>query len=393
MYCRSSKSTAWHLAWLCTVVVHLGSAAEIVSRNPAIPSVCMNGAYDEAGECVCNPGFSKYKGNCFLTTVTSTCPPGSIMWQGFCRPQATPPVQDVIPAKETFIVVPPLRVPLPTPPLTDPLDPTLTEEDDPEDEDDDDGEGELNMPPTKDHHLNISFRKIVNNYNVINNATMHNTRNINNVIVHFTRKKHNGAVRTVVIRNNETSVYDEEASDSPPSNTTISTGDDDGKCDEQEQSNDDATITTEATPAKDLPCCKIVSPRVCRKQEDEWVCFHRKQYVCSKVCTAEVMYLRPRRPHYRHPWLVMPPMQNYSANFNPCRWGQCLRTDCSGCLQGRVRCHPMCYTYDCQKDNSCHFIDHELICKGRSSKICSLLLLDEKTIDLTRTNKTAPAKQ
>uniref|UniRef100_A0A182Q9X2 Uncharacterized protein n=1 Tax=Anopheles farauti TaxID=69004 RepID=A0A182Q9X2_9DIPT len=374
MFRRSSRCTAWYWILLCAVTVLLGNTAEIVSKT-VIPRLCLNGAYDSAGKCVCNAGFSEYQGNCFLTTTT--CPPGTILWRGRCTPHATAPIQDVIPAEEKFIVVPPIKVPLPLPPLPDPLDPTNAEDDEPEYEPGIDTNSKVNQPPPKDHNLNITFRRIVNNHNIIHNVTTTNAHNINNVTVYFGRKKNNGAVRTIVISNNETTVYEEQDSDCEFPTTT--------------ETNGNATATKVQQPEV-IPCCKIVSPRVCRKQKDEWVCFHRKEYVCSKACTADVMYLRPRRPLYRRPWLVMPPMPDYDAHFKSCRAGQCKQLDCSGCLNGWVKCHPMCYTYDCQEADNCHFIDQELICKGRSSKICDLLLLESKTIDLMQPNKTSPTK-
>uniref|UniRef100_A0A182W0Y4 Uncharacterized protein n=1 Tax=Anopheles minimus TaxID=112268 RepID=A0A182W0Y4_9DIPT len=336
-------------------------AADTTPEIVSIPRVCLNGAYNQAGQCVCNPGFSEYKGNCFRIQPSSTCPSNTVLHNGFCKSLYLPPIRNVVPAKEMYVAVPPLRVTLPLPEPEDPLDPTSAEE---ETTNEDDGENDhVTMQPIQDKYYNIGYRNIVNNHNVINNETTVIAHNVNNVIVHVTRKKADGTLRTVVIRNNETTVYEEESSTIRPNKT-----DDYGKENCTEES------TTTQAPIQDLPCCTIVSPRVCRKQTDEWVCFHRKQYVCSKVCTAKVMYLRTKKPSYQHPWLIMPPSRNPFARLNLCQGADCPRPDCSGCLQGRSRCHPMCYTYDCMMDDSCHFIDQELLCKDLPEHICSALL-------------------
>uniref|UniRef100_A0A182RBZ1 Uncharacterized protein n=1 Tax=Anopheles funestus TaxID=62324 RepID=A0A182RBZ1_ANOFN len=361
-------------SWIVVLLAQQGLAVETSPKSVSIPSVCLNGAYDNVGNCVCNPGFSEYKGNCFLTSVSSPCPSGSILWNGKCQPKALPPMQDIIPAKHTYVVVPPLRVSLLSPNQTDPLDPAFTEE---AASDDEEGEEDhVYMPPVRDHYFNVSYQKIVNNHNVINNDTTHNTHNVNNVVVHLTRKKPNGVIKTVVIRNNETTVYEEEPSEKHSTKTDVSKKED---CPEEP--------TTTQAPIENVTCCTIVSPRVCRKQTDEWVCFHRKQYVCSKFCTAKIMYLRPREPRYRDPWLIMPPMKNPFARLNLCHSGVCPRPDCSGCLRGRSQCHPMCYTYDCMQDDSCHYIDQKLICNDKPMQVCALL--DDEAIQPPQ-NQTKP---
>ncbi|XP_050070307.1 uncharacterized protein LOC126558349 [Anopheles maculipalpis] len=373
-------------SWIIIVTLfasHLNLAASSgnVPETVAIPNGCLNGAYNKAGTCVCNPGFREYQGNCVrASNARSICPPGSVMWNGICRSQILPPIQDVVPAQETYIVVPPLRVTLPIPQQPDPLDPTDTEESFPDDEDGEETGDPVYTPPIREQDFNITYKQIVNNHNVIHNETVHNTHNVNNVIVTISRKNLNGAFRTVVIRNNVTTVHEEPPREKQSNETDVSGSED---CTEK------PTTTTEEPSVQNLPCCTIVSPRVCQKQTDEWVCFHRKQYVCSKVCTAKVMYLRPRKPRYRHPWLIMPPMTNYYAYRDRCQKGQCPPPDCSGCLRGRTRCHPMCYTYDCMKDNSCTYIDQELICGEKSGQICALL--EDQTINLlVPQNQTKP---
>ncbi|KFB53482.1 hypothetical protein ZHAS_00021991 [Anopheles sinensis] len=340
--------------------------------------MCINGSFGRDGRCVCNPGYSEYRGNCFQQSVsvpvsTPDCPEGTYLWNGYCHYKVLPPIQDVVPPQEKLEVVPPLRIDIPIPELVDPLDPNYVTEQ-PEN---DDNEPEVIVPPGQGQSLKLNFEKIVSNNNVVNNETIVHTHNINNVVVHFSRRTPNGGFRTVVIRNNETTVHEDPGHDREkvtgeglgPKNTTA------GDCDE--------IFPTSTEPPRKLPCCTIVSPRVCHKQDDEWVCLHRKQYVCSTVCTADVMYLRPRRPTYRKPFLVMPPRPNPFARFKQCRFGRCPRLDCSGCINGRTQaCHPMCYTYDCMVDNSCRFIDKELNCPDPSNELC--VLLEEKTINLLK---------
>ncbi|XP_053667481.1 uncharacterized protein LOC128717833 [Anopheles marshallii] len=341
----------YHEIWIITVVlfVQQSHSVDIAPQSVSIPRVCLNGVKNELGNCVCKPGFGEYRGNCFQTTAPSTCPLSSNLWNGVCKPTYLPR-EEVIPAMQKYVVVPPLRVQ---------LDPVYTEQAVPDDEDGEDDN--VYTPSIQDQYFNVSYHKIVNNGNVIKNETTHHTKNVNNFIVHITRKKGNG-IRTVVIRNNETTVHEEE-----PSKNQTAIKDDDGS----EEFLEGAT-TTEA-PIANRSCCTIVSPRVCRKQSDEWVCFHRKQYVCSKVCTAKTMYLKPKKPYYQDPWLIMPPMLNPFAQLDLCQFGECPQPDCSGCLQGRRRCHPTCYTYDCMRDNSCQFIDLEEICKNKTEGICGLL--------------------
>ncbi|XP_058055674.1 uncharacterized protein LOC131207082 [Anopheles bellator] len=249
---------------------------------------------------------------------------------------------------EKTIVVPPLRITIPLPELPEP-----ESENGEVYEPSGDGDDEKSVQDVK-----LGFEKFANNRNVINNETSVHTVNENNVVVHLVRKLPSGAIRTEIVRNNVTTVYDEEVAQ-----------------DGEDTTSPDELPTTEMVPEKPR-CCKIVSPRVCQKQADEWVCFHRKQYVCSKVCTADEMYLRPRRITYRNPWLIMPPGTNRTTE--PCFLGRCRKPDCSGCLRGKRGCHSMCYTYDCAVDNTCHFLDWDMICPNDLTKVCTLL--EEKIV-------------
>ncbi|XP_049536639.1 uncharacterized protein LOC125951700 [Anopheles darlingi] len=319
--------------------------AQIVSSSANLAAVCRDGAFDVTGKCVCKPGFAEHEGNCYRITRSVGhlgCPLGSVERLGFCHFIPLPPIRDVIPAQEKVIVVPPLRIEIPLPELPD-EDEELTPEDERDVE-------EVIAPPVR-----LTFEKSVNNHNVINNATNVHTSNVNNVFVHMTRRLPTGAIRTVVIRNNETTVYDEDVKaggSSIPAHSTT------------RPSTEETTVS--ATTTKRPPCCKIVGPRVCRKQDDEWVCFHRKHYVCNEVCTADEMYLRPR-PRQR------------------CLPGHCSISECSACLRARRRCHPMCYSYDCE-GSSCHFVDADSLCRGSLQYVC--VLLEEKILGIGGTDNT-----
>uniref|UniRef100_A0AAG5CZG2 DUF4789 domain-containing protein n=1 Tax=Anopheles atroparvus TaxID=41427 RepID=A0AAG5CZG2_ANOAO len=382
MCCRKKcafRCVIWLLVSI-TLCANDALALELVTKGQGVPKMCLNGAFNRDGQCVCNPGYSEFNGNCFLQSTTGTmsptaCPEGTVLWKGFCHYKTLPPMPNIVPAQQKLVAVPPLRITIPIPELIDPLDPKHVEED----TEGGYNEPEVIVPPVQGHNLKLSFERVVNNQNIINNATTVHTHNVNNVMVHFSRKTPNGGVRTVVIRNNETTVYDE--SEHHPKMGQVGGLPSHGQQNATETECDDEPATTEA-PNRELPCCTVVSPRVCQRQEDEWVCFHRKQYVCSTVCTSKVMYLRPRKPSYRKPWLVMPPRPNPFAPFRRCRWGQCPRLDCSGCMDDRAPCHPMCYTYDCMADNSCTFITRDLRCPDPSNDLC--LLLEQKTIDLLK---------
>ncbi|XP_058454450.1 uncharacterized protein LOC131432282 [Malaya genurostris] len=363
--------------------------------------LCLNGSRDDSGKCVCNSGYSEFRGNCFLSIVPalsqqshvrtrsnnfcppgfnilngrcvpvvcigtlcgSSCPPGYILRAGFCetsniqcpydtncfykplpvKPETTAPIEKVE-------IVPPLRIDIPVPEFIDPLDPNEVNEASKE------VETEF-VPERKPSNHTVPVKNVVNNVNTVHSPSNITTHNVNNVFIHITRRKSNGAIKAVVIRNNETTVYDEN----PPHE----------EVNRSEEVIDESIVTTELP----KPCCIVVSPRLCRKQEpDEWVCFHRKHYRCGSFCTAEVMYLKPRKPQQlRDSVLLMPPVMGYSPlmRYGVCRWGKCPPVDCSGCLQGSYRCHIKCYTYDCAPQDNCNFINQEDFCGDNDDEICT----------------------
>ncbi|XP_053695558.1 uncharacterized protein LOC128743066 [Sabethes cyaneus] len=380
--------------------------------NPAVTeykeNLCLNGSRDETGQCICNEGFAEFQGNCFLSrtpTVSEShvrprsnnfcppgysilngrclptacegtlcgsscppgyelksgfceipnpnCPPGTSFQNGFCYFQPVTPKTETVKPIEKIEVVPPLRIDIPVPEYIDPLDPNEVDQGG-----DNDSTGI--EPDRKPVNCTLPVDNTVNNVNRINSPTNTSTYNENNVYIHITRTKSNGAVKAVVIRNNETTVYEEK----PPS-----------KLPEEELNDDDSELSTEEPLDTTDRCCIVVSPRICRKQEpDEWVCFHRKHYRCGSFCTAEIVYLRPRRPFMKNSELLMPPVMGYSPlmRYGVCRWGKCPRIDCSGCLQGSYRCHTSCYTYDCAQQGGCHFVNQEEFCnEDKNDEICT----------------------
>ncbi|XP_055640438.1 uncharacterized protein LOC129777890 [Toxorhynchites rutilus septentrionalis] len=359
-------------------------------------NLCLNGSRNELGECICNAGYALYRGNCFLKETTtrieshvrprannlcppgfnlshgrcipttcagtlcgSSCPPGYELRKGFCEmstPQCPPgmvfqkglcyygplpPISATVPPLQRIQVVPPMKIDIPVPEYIDPLDPNEV------DQDINDKTTEI-IPERKPQNGSQPVKNIVNNVNTVNAPTNVSTHNVNNVYIHITRTKADGVVKAVVIRNNETTVYDEQPSTEQPV----------------------IDITDQSRP----PCCVIVSPRICRKQQhDEWVCFHRKHYRCGNFCTSDIMYLKPQRPSMKDSVLVMPPTSEYSPlmRYGVCRWGVCPPLDCSGCLQGKYRCHYRCYTYDCPPNGGCNFLNQDEFCDGNEDEICT----------------------
>lgn len=203
----------------------------------------------------------------------------------------------------------------------------------------------------------------MHNVNIVTSPTNVSTHNVNNVFIHITHTRKNGAVKAVVIRNNETTVYEDQPTTRPP---------------KQKPHDDDVDDVELLETDLDRPanrCCVIVSPRICRKQDnDEWVCFHRKHYRCGSFCTAEVVYLRPRRPLYNNSVLIMPPSYETALRYGACRWGVCPPVDCSGCLYGKYRCHYKCYTYDCAHPSNgtgCNFMNQDDFCGDNSDELCA----------------------
>ncbi|XP_062555420.1 uncharacterized protein LOC134220384 [Armigeres subalbatus] len=391
----------------CLVIVLSVLLYDAFGANPSDVAfkddLCLNGSRDRYGKCVCNAGYVEYRGSCFLATSPAAnsafavlpspnrscppgyndhqgscvpktcsgtlcesscapgyvlnagfceiqnpkCPTGTYFKNGFCYYQAVPPQTQTVNPIEKLETVPPLKIEIPVPELIDPLDPNEVE-DEPNTEDDEDNDIEI-VPDRRPKPGNT----MVHNVNTINSPTNVTSHNVNNVFIHITRHRADGSIKTVVIRNNETTVYEEK----PP----------------QEKNNESSVEHSTTEASQPDRCCIIVTPRICRKQEDEWVCFHRKHYRCGAFCTSNVVYLKPRRPFYRGSSLIMPPTMNYSSRmrFGLCRWGICPSIDCSGCLQGGYRCHVQCYTYDCAEQGDCHFVNQDEFCEDSEDELCT----------------------
>lgn len=54
-------------------------------------------------------------------------------------------------------------------------------------------------------------------------------------------------------------------------------------------------------------CCEVITPRQCKRNGDEWTCFHKKYQRCGDMCTQPKIYLKPKTIHYQPPILIMPP--------------------------------------------------------------------------------------
>lgn len=176
---------------------------------------------------------------------------------------------------------------------------------------------------------------------------------------------------------------------------------------------------SEPQPSPSPPCCKVVSPRICRRQErNDWNCYHRQTQQCGHFCTQPRMYLRPEQPVFRPRLAVMPPMprpiypvprQNGKTDTRPksgawppittyhrqyaitgiCPTGvmyspggrgqrsimNFLRfnvdhlfvTDCSQCGYGV--CPSYCGQYDCQ--GSCNYVSQRSFCSENGGNACT----------------------
>lgn len=79
--------------------------------------------------------------------------------------------------------------------------------------------------------------------------------------------------------------------------------DTDENIDDYDSSNQNATDDGETS----KKCCEIITPRQCKRNGDEWTCFHKKYQRCGDICTQPKIYLKPKMIHYQPPILIMPP--------------------------------------------------------------------------------------
>lgn len=54
-------------------------------------------------------------------------------------------------------------------------------------------------------------------------------------------------------------------------------------------------------------CCEVITPRQCKRNGDQWTCYHKKYNRCGDICTEPKIYLKPKMIHYQPPILIMPP--------------------------------------------------------------------------------------
>lgn len=154
---------------------------------------------------------------------------------------------------------------------------------------------------------------ILNNIEPINN-TIHNINNIthpvtlnnfneNNIYIFTDTQCADGTIRTVVVKNNETinGCVDVEGN---------------GKKTEADESGEEADTEPEK-------CCEIVTPRQCKKREENsWACTHRRYKYCGKFCIADRLYLKPPSTSYHNQILTLAPPHN-GISMTPCFGRQC----------------------------------------------------------------------
>ncbi|KAG4065493.1 hypothetical protein HA402_009054 [Bradysia odoriphaga] len=108
-------------------------------------------------------------------------------------------------------------------------------------------------------------------------------------------------------------------------------------------------------------CCEVITPRQCKRNGDEWTCYHKKYNRCGEICTQPKIYLKPKMIHYQPPILIMPPPPR--RIYGRRRFLSGGAVDCSGCIQGGYRCSVECYSYpDCRRPD-CAFIDQDTYCE------------------------------
>lgn len=123
----------------------------------------------------------------------------------------------------------------------------------------------------------------INNYNIIEHPTNISVMNVNTIGVYLGACK-NGQIKTVVISGNGTEKVDceEDRTENEVITNEINVDD------QVMQSDDDGDEQT-------TKCCNVISPRVCEKRDNEWVCFNRKRFRCGSFCTAKTVVLSPSR--------------------------------------------------------------------------------------------------
>lgn len=147
---------------------------------------------------------------------------------------------------------------------------------------------------------------IVNINNITHPVTLNNV-NENNIYIYTDTQCPDGSIRTVIVKNNETingcvDIDDEQL---------------------EKQTNGTDREPESAENKEPEKCCEIVTPRQCKKRdENQWICTHRRYKYCGKFCIADRLYLKPPSTSYDNKILTIVPSQN-GTPVRPCFGRHC----------------------------------------------------------------------
>lgn len=184
---------------------------------------------------------------------------------------------------------------------------------------------------TKDIHIS----NVINNNNTIYHPVNISTVNENHIVLHLgsdggisvgqpndARGRNDWQIK--YIRNNETFGSPPQDLDfdgidilNESSNSSISDG----------GAGSDNGILNQT---EDEKCCEVHSPRQCKQQGEEWVCYHRKYNRCGNFCTHPKIYLKPKATNLRGNVLVIKPPPPRFARLMPYREERKKATGTSG---------------------------------------------------------------
>lgn len=129
---------------------------------------------------------------------------------------------------------------------------------------------------------------IFNINNISHPVTLHNV-NENNIYIYMDAQCHDGSIRTIVVKNNETTNGCTDVTGSPRK-------DGDAESDDNEEDKS--------------KCCEVVTPRRCRERVDHrWNCIHRRYKYCGKFCIADRVYLKPHSTVFKDGTLTVAPIE------------------------------------------------------------------------------------
>uniref|UniRef100_A0A1B0C977 Uncharacterized protein n=1 Tax=Lutzomyia longipalpis TaxID=7200 RepID=A0A1B0C977_LUTLO len=199
-------------------------------------------------------------------------------------------------------------------------------------------------PHTNEHFSSSNpLSNSINNHNPINVTSNVNANSTNHVIVHLYTQEGETRVVTGTDGKHTETVIPQPPKPTPP-------------------------VEPRPPVHEEDKCCTIVSPRICKPQQDSsWRCFHRRKQVCSPMCDRQVMYLRPPRPVYQPPVMVVPPMRTRPCNHCSYR----TMHDCSGCQMKRGYCPQYCSSYQCSSASECGYMNQDSYCNEYGGEMCS----------------------